>query len=118
MMHLHQDIIRNCLEKIGFTCETMQFDKDVTNLWALHKGDVALNNSKLVVFAGHTDVVPPGPIEEWKYPPFEGVIDDDNILHGRGAVDMKGGIAAFIVALEDFFQLNLKYGIHWYYLDI
>ena len=81
----------------------------MTNLWALHKGDVALNNSKLVVFAGHTDVVPPGPIEEWKYPPFEGVIDDDNILHGRGAVDMKGGIAAFIVALEDFFQLNPNY---------
>jgi succinyl-diaminopimelate desuccinylase len=95
-----QDILRKRLEKIGFICETMKFE-DVTNLWA-HRGDRA----PLIVFAGHTDVVPPGPKEEWQYPPFEGIIDDQGVLHGRGAVDMKGGIAAFIVALEDFLQLN------------
>jgi succinyl-diaminopimelate desuccinylase len=98
-----QTIVRNRLEKIGFICETMKFE-DVTNLWA-HRGDVR-NRRPLVVFAGHTDVVPVGPISEWKYPPFQGVIDDQDVLHGRGAVDMKGGIAAFIVALEDFLQLN------------
>eukprot|EP00984_Skeletonema_dohrnii_P038507 scaffold41796_cov133-Skeletonema_dohrnii-CCMP3373.AAC.1 len=98
-----QDIVRNRLEKIGFICETMKFE-DVTNLWA-HRG----NTSPLVVFAGHTDVVPSGPTKEWQYPPFDGVIDDQNVLHGRGAVDMKGGIAAFIVALEDFLHLNPNY---------
>lgn len=98
-----QAIVRNRLEKIGFICETMKFE-DVTNLWA-HRGDVK-ERKPLVVFAGHTDVVPPGPISEWKYPPFAGLIDDQKVLHGRGAVDMKGGIAAFIVALEDFLQLN------------
>ena len=100
-----QAIVRNRLEKLGFICETMKLE-DVTNLWA-HRGDVFNSNSKpLVVFAGHTDVVPSGPTEEWQHPPFDGVIDDQNVLHGRGAVDMKGGIAAFIVALEDFLQLN------------
>ena len=77
---------------------------DVTNLWA-HRGDV-FNSKPLIVFAGHTDVVPSGPTEEWEHPPFDGIIDDQNVLHGRGAVDMKGGIAAFVVALEDFLQLN------------
>jgi succinyl-diaminopimelate desuccinylase len=98
-----QDIVRTHLEKIGFVCEKMQFE-DVANLWA-HRGDV-MNSKPLVVFVGHTDVVPPGPTTEWKFPPFEGFIDDQNVLHGRGAVDMKGGIAAFIIALEDFLQLN------------
>ena len=98
-----QAIVRNRLEKLGFICETMKFE-DVTNLWA-HRGNV-FDSKPLVVFAGHTDVVPSGPTEEWQHPPFDGVIDDQHVLHGRGAVDMKGGIAAFIVALEDFLQLN------------
>ena len=98
-----QAIIRSRLENIGFTCKTMIFE-DVTNLWA-HKGNV-FNSKPLVVFAGHTDVVPSGPTEEWQHPPFDGVIDEQNVLHGRGAVDMKGGVAAFVVALEDFLQLN------------
>lgn len=98
-----QAIIRSRLEKIGFNCKTMVFE-DVTNLWA-HKGDV-FNSKPLVVFAGHTDVVPSGPTDEWQHPPFDGVIDEQNVLHGRGAVDMKGGIAAFVVALEDFLELN------------
>ena len=45
-------------------------------------------------------------IEEWKYPPFKGIIDENNVLHGRGAVDMKGGMASFVVALEDFIAKN------------
>eukprot|EP00956_Cyclotella_meneghiniana_P001944 scaffold2132_cov66-Cyclotella_meneghiniana.AAC.5 len=72
---------------------------DVTNLWA-YRGELC--SKPLVVFAGHTDVVPPGPLENWNYNPYEGHIDEHNVLHGRGAVDMKGGIASFIVALEDF----------------
>ena len=95
-----QDVVRKRLEKLGFDCQTMKFE-DVTNLWA-RRGD----SSPLVVFAGHTDVVPTGPKEAWEYPPFEGVINDQDVLHGRGAVDMKGGIASFIVALEDFLHLN------------
>lgn len=94
-----QDIVRRHLEKIGgFKCETLKYH-DVTNLWA-YRGNLDIN--PLVVFAGHSDVVPPGPLEDWKHHPFEGTIDDHNVLHGRGAVDMKGGIASFIVALEDF----------------
>jgi succinyl-diaminopimelate desuccinylase len=94
-----QTVIRHRLSKIGFTCETLQYH-DVTNLWA-YRGDLT-NKQPLLVFAGHTDVVPPGPLEAWTFPPFEGFIDDQNVLHGRGAVDMKGGIASFTIALEDF----------------
>ena len=94
-----QEIVRRRLEKVGFTCETLQYH-DVTNLWA-HRGEV---NKPMIVFAGHSDVVPPGPLEDWSHPPFEGFIDQQNVLHGRGAVDMKGGMASFIVALEDFLQ--------------
>jgi succinyl-diaminopimelate desuccinylase len=92
------DVVQRHLQKIGFTCETLNYH-DVTNLWA-YRGDP--KSKPLVVFAGHSDVVPPGPLENWKHPPFEGFIDDQNILHGRGAVDMKGGVASFIVALENF----------------
>lgn len=95
-----QDIVRHRLNKVGFACETLRYH-DVTNLWA-HRGLEATNDNKpLVVFVGHTDVVPPGPLEDWKYPPFEGIIDQ-NTLYGRGAVDMKGGISSFVVALEHF----------------
>lgn len=80
-----QNVVRRHLERAGFTCESMDFH-DVTNLWA-YRGE--LSSKPLIVFAGHTDVVPPGPLENWTYNPFEGHIDDD-ILHGRGAVDMKG----------------------------
>ena len=99
-----QAIVRNRLEKLGFECETMKFNEEVTNLWA-HRGDLDVEKP-LLVFAGHTDVVPVGPLSEWRHPPFEGMIDDQDVLHGRGAVDMKGGIASFIIALEDFIQQN------------
>ncbi|MEH6452054.1 MAG: succinyl-diaminopimelate desuccinylase [Psychromonas sp.] len=90
-----QPLIINRLEKLGFKCEVMVFE-DTTNLWARRGSE-----KPLFCFAGHTDVVPSGPEENWTYPPFEPTIAD-GILFGRGTADMKGGIAAFIVALEEF----------------
>jgi len=83
------------LSAIGFECETMVFD-DVTNLWA-RRGRAA----PLLAFAGHTDVVPPGPIEQWHSDPFTPEIRDGN-LFGRGAADMKSSIAAMVTACERF----------------
>ena len=97
-----QTVVQQHLEKLGFLCETLCYH-GVTNLWAIRE-----NGKPLVVFAGHTDVVPPGPLESWVYPPFQGTLVD-GILYGRGAVDMKGGIASFIVALESFMS---KYPNH------
>jgi succinyl-diaminopimelate desuccinylase len=79
---------------------------DVTNLWAI-RGDPM--STRLIVFAGHTDVVPSGPPELWTYPPFDGTIKD-GVLYGRGAVDMKGGIASFIVALQRFIENHPDHG--------
>ncbi|MCP3690404.1 MAG: succinyl-diaminopimelate desuccinylase [Gammaproteobacteria bacterium] len=83
------------LAKIGFTCETMQFGK-VTNLWA-RKGRI----SPLLAFAGHTDVVPTGPLGAWQSDPFEPEVRD-GYLYGRGAADMKSSIAAMVTACERF----------------
>lgn len=90
------------LAPLGFTEETMVFD-DVTNLWA-RKG----TEGPVLAFAGHTDVVPTGPIDAWTHPPFDAVIEGD-YLHGRGTADMKGSLAAFIVACERFAK---KYPTH------
>ena len=90
-----QPMMIEMLEPLGFECETMQFE-DVRNLWA-RKGQ----EGPLVCFAGHTDVVPTGPVEEWTHPPFAAKVVD-GMLHGRGAADMKGSIAAFMVATERF----------------
>lgn len=84
------------LEKLGFTLETLNFG-EVQNLWA-RKGD----QGPLLCFAGHTDVVPPGPEERWDTPPFEPQIDAEGYLRGRGAADMKGSLAAMITAIEGF----------------
>ena len=98
-----QYLIQKRLQALGFTVESMPFH-DVENLWAVRHGSGSPESSReLVVFLGHTDVVPPGPLDQWTYPPFAGVIED-GILHGRGAVDMKGGIASFVVALERFVE--------------
>jgi len=83
------------LSEIGFECETMVFD-DVTNLWA-RRGCAA----PLLAFAGHTDVVPPGPLDKWHSDPFTPEIRDGN-LYGRGAADMKSSIAAMVTACERF----------------
>lgn len=90
-----QVILAKRLEAMGFNIEHLPFE-EVSNLWA-RRGD----KDPLVVFAGHTDVVPPGPLESWKYDPFSAVIDED-YLHGRGAADMKSSLAAFITAIEEF----------------
>lgn len=91
-----QELLAARLRRAGFDCEAMQFH-DVLNLWAV-RGDAG---KPLVVFAGHTDVVPPGPVEAWRFPPFAAEIAD-GMLHGRGAADMKGGVASFVTACERF----------------
>ena len=90
-----QNTLINLLAPLGFTCETIQ-SGDVTNLWA-RRG----SSQPLVVFAGHTDVVPTGPVTQWQSEPFAPTHRDGK-LYGRGAADMKTSIAAFVVATEEF----------------
>ena len=90
-----QQLIIGELETVGFSCESFNYGT-VHNLWA-KCGD----QSPLIVFAGHTDVVPAGPLEQWAHPPFSAAVSD-GLLHGRGAADMKGGIAAMITACQRF----------------
>jgi succinyl-diaminopimelate desuccinylase len=92
-----QEMLIERLNAIGFECETMVFD-DVTNLWA-RRGSEA----PLLAFAGHTDVVPTGPLEQWHSDPFEPEIRD-GMLYGRGAADMKSSIAAMVTACERFVE--------------
>ncbi len=89
------DMLRARLVDAGFMCEAMDFG-EVRNLWA-----VCGRAKPLVVFAGHTDVVPTGPAAQWRIAPFAGVVED-GVLHGRGAADMKGAVAAFVTACERF----------------
>ncbi|MBC6941532.1 MAG: succinyl-diaminopimelate desuccinylase [Xanthomonadales bacterium] len=90
-----QALIAARLENAGFTIEHLRFG-EVDNLWAAHG-----SGAPVLVFLGHTDVVPSGPAEAWSSPPFEPTIRD-GVLYGRGAADMKSGVAAMVVALEDF----------------
>jgi succinyl-diaminopimelate desuccinylase len=83
------------LEALGFSCTPLRFG-DVDNFWAEH-GD----SGPVLAFAGHTDVVPTGPEEQWHSPPFEPTLVD-GLLYGRGAADMKGSLAAMLVACEEF----------------
>ncbi len=92
-----QRLLAERLAPLGFKAEHLRFD-DVDNLW-LRKG----TSSPVFCFAGHTDVVPTGPLEAWTSPPFQPEIRD-GLLYGRGAADMKGSIAAFTVACENFLQ--------------
>lgn len=92
-------IISERLQRIGFDCEFINRN-GVTNLWA-RRGKTA----PLFCFAGHTDVVPTGPIESWLSPPFE-PNRRDGFLFGRGSADMKGSLAAFVTASEDFVASN------------
>lgn len=94
-----QALICERLEKLGFVIETLQFE-EVLNFWA-RRG----TEGPVLAFAGHTDVVPTGPVENWDYPPFEPTIIDD-MLYGRGAADMKGSIASFVTACERFINDN------------
>ena len=90
-----QKLMRERLEAIGFRIENLAFG-DVSNFWA-RRGD----RRPLLVFAGHTDVVPTGPLEQWHSDPFKPDIRD-GMLYGRGAADMKGSLAAMITACEAF----------------
>ena len=92
-----QDLIAEQLLPHGFTPEFMNYG-EVRNLW-LRRG----TQGPLFVFAGHTDVVPTGPEEQWAYPPFSGDVID-GMLHGRGAADMKGSLAAMVTACQRFVQ--------------
>ena len=96
------DLIVQYLEPLGFTCERMD-SNGVANLWA-RRGTVA----PLLCFAGHTDVVPTGPLDQWVSDPFEPVIRE-NMLYGRGAADMKTSIAAFIEAVSEFVEQHAEH---------
>ena len=92
-----QDLIRQRLDALGFQCETLAAN-GTTNLWAERDGG---RPGPLFVFAGHTDVVPPGPLGAWGSDPFVPT-ERNGRLYGRGAADMKTSLAAFVVATEDF----------------
>ena len=88
-----QQLLAARLEAMGFACTHLRYG-EVDNLWAVRGGE-----GPLFVFAGHTDVVPPGPLAAWTHPPFEPRIEN-GMLHGRGAADMKGSLAAMVTACE------------------
>jgi succinyl-diaminopimelate desuccinylase len=90
-----QDLLAARLVKLNFKEERLNFN-DTQNIW-LRRGEA----KPLFTFLGHTDVVPPGPLEAWLSPPFVPTIRDGK-LYGRGAADMKGGIACFLIAVERF----------------
>ena len=96
-----QKIIAAQLEKIGFRCEHLRFGQ-VDNLWARYGTE-----RPLLVFAGHTDVVPTGPREQWHSDPFTPTVKD-GLLYGRGAADMKGGLAAMVAAVEQLLAARPK----------
>ena len=90
-----QALVAERLRRAGFACESLRFGR-VDNLWATHG-----EGAPVLVLLGHTDVVPPGPREAWASDPFVPDVRA-GMLHGRGAADMKGSVAAFVVALERF----------------
>lgn len=102
-----QALIAERLAPLGFVCETIASgpaDFRVTNLWALRRGAAARHDAhagRTLVLAGHTDVVPTGPLEQWSSDPFVPTHRDGK-LYGRGASDMKTSLAAFVVAIEQF----------------
>ncbi|KWN15580.1 succinyl-diaminopimelate desuccinylase [Burkholderia ubonensis] len=94
-----QQIMTERLAALGFDIETIA-SHGVTNLWAVKRGGAG-RDGKLLAFAGHTDVVPTGPLEQWTSPPFIPAHRDGK-LYGRGAADMKTSLAGFVVATEEF----------------
>jgi succinyl-diaminopimelate desuccinylase len=94
-----QEMMIQRLQKIGFQIHKLRFG-DVDNFWAIRGTD-----GPILAFAGHTDVVPTGPEANWNNPPFAPKIID-GMLHGRGAADMKGSLAAMVVACENFVAKN------------
>ena len=96
-----QDLVASRLKKLGFKINHLAFG-EVSNLWATYG-----EGEKTLTLLGHTDVVPTGPVEKWTNDPFEPT-ERDGLLYGRGAADMKGSVAAFVVAAEEFCQKNPK----------
>ena len=94
------DVIKQQFDGLDFSFEEINY-KNISNL-IITNGD---SKNKTFCFLGHTDVVPPGPESEWSVPPFSGEIID-NKIYGRGAADMKGGVACFISALKEFLSDN------------
>ncbi len=93
--HGCQKLLIERLSRLGFSCETISAN-GVTNLWARHG-----TSQPVIVFAGHTDVVPSGPADQWQSPPFVPT-QRNGKLYGRGAADMKTSVAAMVVAAEEF----------------
>jgi len=91
-----QQLMTQRLAACGFSIEPMHIE-DVENFWAIRGSE-----GPVLCFAGHTDVVPTGPLQAWQNPPFSARIDEQGMLHGRGAADMKGSLAAMVVAVERF----------------
>lgn len=101
-----QALLQSRLQPLGFACHTIESGPDdfrVTNLWAIRQG--ASPAAKTFVFAGHTDVVPTGPVAQWTSEPFTPTVRD-GFLYARGAADMKTSLAAFVVAIEQFLQAH------------
>ncbi|WP_058085958.1 succinyl-diaminopimelate desuccinylase [Aquabacterium parvum] len=97
-----QQLMVERLRPLGFECHTLVFgppNAPVTNLWAIKRGRDA--SAPVLAFAGHTDVVPTGPLDQWSSPPFVPT-HRDGLLFGRGAADMKTSLAAMVVATEAF----------------
>jgi succinyl-diaminopimelate desuccinylase len=97
-----QALVAERLAPLGFRAETIA-SSGVTNLW-LRRGQA----SPVLVFAGHTDVVPAGPLDQWHSDPFTPTVRD-GLLYGRGASDMKSSVAAFVVAAEEFVRANPRH---------
>ena len=103
-----QDLITSRLKPLGFECTTLVYGPEaapVTNLWAIRRGKDHGGAAPTLVFAGHTDVVPTGPLENWTSHPFTPSYRD-GMLYGRGAADMKTSLAAMVVACEEFVAAN------------
>ena len=97
-----QALMTERLKALGFACHTLSFgptDAPVTNLWAIKRGSDEA--APVLAFAGHTDVVPTGPLDQWGSPPFV-PSHRDGLLYGHGAADMKTSLAAMVVASEEF----------------
>ncbi|MDE2401717.1 MAG: succinyl-diaminopimelate desuccinylase [Burkholderiales bacterium] len=99
-----QQVVAERLQVLGFECHTLTFGPSVApvaNLWAIKRGRGHASGAPTLVFAGHTDVVPTGPLDQWTTPPFV-PSHRNGMLYGRGAADMKTSLAAMLVATEEF----------------
>ena len=102
-----QQLLAERLKPLGFEVEWLPFG-EVSNVIFTHGGNTGPNDPSCW-FLGHTDVVPPGPLEDWTSPPFKAEVRD-NVLYGRGAADMKGGVAAMVTAAEAFVREHPGHG--------